>query len=367
MVPRPTGVTLRKSLDLRELLLGTRRMRALADLNHTGIRFSRPGRQRVSGLTKTVLSIGKAQQADITQLWCDYMGEVYYPLDCTPIDPRSFEGSITAVQLSSMGISRFNADALRTVRRRQLSGAEDVVFIFPTREREHFGHLGIEDEVGPGEVYVLNASEPYWTQIADKTQNITIKVAAACLRERFPLLETTFGRRDVANAGMVPVVAQLALQTSDMAPLVDQKVLKRTEDNILDLICIMLETRHVSDVPESTTAALSDITFQRLSSFLSMHFRDPTLAPEHAATSLRVSLRYVHKVCQIHGTTFGRELIGLRLREADRLLRAPFGKNASPLPISEVAYICGFSSQTHFSARFKEHFGYTPNERRLNP
>ncbi|QND24220.1 helix-turn-helix transcriptional regulator (plasmid) [Rhizobium leguminosarum bv. viciae] len=69
----------------------------------------------------------------------------------------------------------------------------------------------------------------------------------------------------------------------------------------------------------------------------------------------------------LHGTTFGRELMGLRLREADRLLRAPYGKNSLPLPISEVAYICGFSSQSHFSARYKEHFGFTPNERRLNP
>lgn len=316
-------------------------------------------------LTKTEFSISKAEQAGSAQRWCDYMGEVYYPLDCTPLNPRSFEGSLTALQLSNLGISKFTADALRTVRRQQRSGTEDVVFIFPTREREHFGHLGIEDDVGPGEMYVLNSSEPYWTQIADKTQNVTIKVPANCVRERFPLLDRTYGRRDIANAGMVPIVAQLALQTFNMVPLVDAQVLKRTEDNILDLMCIMLETRNVRDVPESTTVALSDITFQRLSSFLSLHFRDPGLAPEHAATSLRVSLRYVHKVYQLHGTTFGRELMGLRLREADRLLRAPYGKNSLPLPISEVAYICGFSSQSHFSARYKEHFGFTPNERRL--
>ncbi|GLR57443.1 hypothetical protein GCM10007919_21680 [Rhizobium indigoferae] len=201
-----------------------------------------------------------------------HMGEVYYPLDCTPLDPRWFEGSPTALQLSNLGISKFRAGALRTVRRQQLSGTEDVVFIFPTREREHFGHLRIEDEGGPGEIYVLNSSEPYWTQIANKTQNVTIKVSANCVRERFPLLDRTYGRRDIANAGMVPIVAQLALQTFNMVPLVNAQVLKRTEGNILDLMCIMLETRNVNDVPESTTVALSDIAFQRLSSFLSHHF-----------------------------------------------------------------------------------------------
>jgi AraC-like DNA-binding protein len=314
--------------------------------------------------TKTVFTTRTARPGRGAQLWGDHMREVYFPLDCTATDPQSFEGNLTALQLDKIGISKFVANATRTVRRRQTSGTEEVVFIFPTRERESFGQLGIEDDVGPGEMYVLNSAEAYWTQIGDETQNVTVKVPASIIRERLPAIDAIYGRKDVANAGLIPIVAQLALQTIQMLPSANAALLQRTEESILELICLMLETHDVRDMPESTTMAVSDATFQRLTAFLSYHFGDPDLAPEHAASSLRMSVRYVHKVFQLHGTTFGRELLALRLREADRLLRATCMRNSPVVPISEIAYSCGFSSQSHFSVRYKEHYGYTPSERR---
>ena len=316
-------------------------------------------------LTKTLFTTRGARQGRSAQVWCDYMQEVYFPLECTPADPASFEGSLTALQLHKIGISKFSANAVRTVRRHQSTDTEDVIFIFPTRERERFGQRGIEADVGPGEMYILNSSEGYWTQIGNETQNVTIKVPANLIRERLPFLDDRYGRRDVANAGLVPIVAQLALQTFHMVPSLDAKVMNRTEDNIIDLMCLMLETRDVLHIPESTTAGVSDVTFQRLSAFLSYHFGDPDLAPQHAANSLRVSPRYVHKVFQMHGTTFGRELLRLRLREADRLLGSSSVRRSSPVPIAEIAYSCGFCSQSHFAGRYKEYYGITPSERRL--
>ena len=315
----------------------------------------------------TRFALNKSRQGRGAQLWCDYMSEVYFPLECSPKDPGSFEGSLTALQLSTIGISKFTANALRTVRRRPASGDDEVVFIFPTRNREIFNQFGREDEVEPGDMYVLTSSEDYWTRIEDNSNNVTIKAPASYIRQRIPSLDNTFGRRGIANVGLVPIVSQLALQTVRLAPSADSGILKRAEDNIIELIGLMLETQSIQDIHESTTTALSDVTLQRLSAFLSCHYRDPGLSPEHAATSLRVSVRYVHKIYQMNGTTFGRELLRLRLREADRMLRTPPGKNALPHPISEIAYACGFCSQSHFSVRYKEHFGMTPGESRSVP
>ncbi|MDQ1850786.1 helix-turn-helix domain-containing protein [Gemmobacter fulvus] len=312
----------------------------------------------------TTFKLNKSKQGQAAQLWCGYMSEVYFPLECSPRDSSSFEGALSALQLSTIGISKFTANAMRTVRRRQTSGEDEVVFIFPTRNREKFNHFGLEDEVGPGEVYVLNSSEAYWTMIEDNSSNVTIKAPASYIRQRFPSIDSTYGRRGIANIGLVPIVSHLALQTFRLAPSADPGILKRAEDNIIDLVCLMLETQSIQDVHESATTALADVTLQRLSAFLSCHYRDPGLSPEHAASSLRVSVRYVHKIYQMNGTTFGRELLRLRLLEADRMLRTPPGKNALPRPISEIAYACGFCSQSHFSVRYKQHFGITPGESR---
>lgn len=313
-------------------------------------------------LITTKFSVEKSNHGRGVHLWCDYMSEVYYPLQCSPADPSFFKGNLTALQLSTIGVSKFSAEASRTVRRKSNVCDEEVVFIFPTRGREKLSQMGLECEVGPGEMYVLTSSENYTTQIHDNSHNVTIKVPASYMRERIPSLDTIFARRNIANVGLVPVVSQLALQTFRLASSSDSDVLKHVEANILDLICLAVETHSLEDIHESTTEALSDVTLQRLSAFLSCHFRDPDLSPDDAAASLRVSVRYVHKVFHMNGTTFGRELLALRLREADRMLREGSVKSKSLLPIAEIAYACGFCSQSHFSARYKQHFGITPSE-----
>ncbi|WP_035373018.1 helix-turn-helix domain-containing protein [Acinetobacter gerneri] len=49
-----------------------------------------------------------------------------------------------------------------------------------------------------------------------------------------------------------------------------------------------------------------------------------------------------------------------------RLLRAHDLIVSSQLNLTEIALCCGFSSAGHFSARFKQHFGYSPSSLRKN-
>lgn len=54
------------------------------------------------------------------------------------------------------------------------------------------------------------------------------------------------------------------------------------------------------------------------------------------------------------------ELIGIyRLNKADEMLRT------SNVPIKEVAFLTGFSSQYYFSRKYKEHFGYPPSQQKV--
>jgi transcriptional regulator GlxA family with amidase domain len=54
------------------------------------------------------------------------------------------------------------------------------------------------------------------------------------------------------------------------------------------------------------------------------------------------------------------ELIGIyRLNKADEMLRT------SNVPIKEVAFLTGFSSQYYFSRKYKEHFGHPPSQQKV--
>ena len=100
------------------------------------------------------------------------------------------------------------------------------------------------------------------------------------------------------------------------------------------------------------------MTFDRLHRYLGRHFGDPELSPATVAQANRISVRYLHKVFQARGTTFGHTLIETRLDEARRLLTS----DERRLSIGEIAYRCGFVNQAHFSARYRTRFQQTPRQ-----
>jgi AraC-like DNA-binding protein len=58
-----------------------------------------------------------------------------------------------------------------------------------------------------------------------------------------------------------------------------------------------------------------------------------------------------------HGTSYGAELLRVRLELAARLLHQPqFGD----LPVTEIAWRAGFADPSHFYRRFRERFGMPP-------
>jgi AraC-like DNA-binding protein len=84
---------------------------------------------------------------------------------------------------------------------------------------------------------------------------------------------------------------------------------------------------------------------------------DPNLSPTDVATQHRISKRYLHAIFASLGTTFGRELLAIRLARAEALLRDDRYRRSS---IGEIATLCGFSDPAHFARRFRQSRGQSP-------
>jgi AraC-like DNA-binding protein len=296
--------------------------------------------------------------------WRDCMSQVYFPMDPRPESPDSFRGELTSVSLPRLSLSRFAANAMYTQCPGSTQLPEECVFIFPKRQRFRYSQHGIEADVGPGQMVVLSSADAYWTRIADADCNITIKVPLSIMREQVPDVADGFGRTDLAGACFIPILLQLALQTIRLCSVAPESVSPRMDESLLNLLCVAIEARSARTIPQSSQASLAEISYQRVLSFMACNFADAALSPGHIADALGISTRYVHKLFWRNDTTFGRELLATRLREADRLLKSAAPSGKIPPHIADVAYKCGFSSQSHFSVRYKEHFGCTPREAR---
>jgi AraC family transcriptional activator of tynA and feaB len=104
----------------------------------------------------------------------------------------------------------------------------------------------------------------------------------------------------------------------------------------------------------------SEKLFARVHRLMVDHFADPDFGPSEVAAKAGISLRYVQKLFADRGSSCREYIYSLRLDHAARSIRrrALLGKH---LPLSEVAYECGFRDYTHFSRRFRRRFGCAPS------
>ncbi len=84
------------------------------------------------------------------------------------------------------------------------------------------------------------------------------------------------------------------------------------------------------------------------------------LAPAVVARELGISLRQLHVIFEGAELSFSRTLSTMRIEEAKRLLLA-----FPALPVTQIAYGCGFDSLATFYRVFASTYGMTPGEARI--
>ena len=98
-----------------------------------------------------------------------------------------------------------------------------------------------------------------------------------------------------------------------------------------------------------------DICKTSLESFLQAHYSNPYLKFEDVTRHFRFSKTHGYALFKKHlGAPFGMCLKDIRLAKAEEAM-----KN-TPYSITEIAYMCGFTSLSTFSKAFKEKYGDNP-------
>ena len=292
------------------------------------------------------------------EAWRQAMAEVYGRLDIQSAHGDRLRGELLAWQSNVLGIANFKADAQRAIGRREAVKAdktEDFTFSFPTRDAVRCEQRGREGLVLPGGVYILNAAEPYVVDVPDASEIITLRIDRERLAGRIARIDDLCASADITNPLLVPAITALAQQVLKLQPS-DHGA--RIEDCIIDLLCLMIECRDQRDNRALIRETLGTSLFNRVNSYIRRNFADHALTPERAAADHRISVRYLHKIFQFHGTTFGCVLREERLRQAHLLIIG--SRHRGTINFGEVAYRCGFASQSRFCVSYKKRFGISP-------
>ncbi|WP_127599535.1 helix-turn-helix domain-containing protein [Nitratireductor alexandrii] len=149
------------------------------------------------------------------------------------------------------------------------------------------------------------------------------------------------------------LIAETARSIDETAGYLPEAASARLFSMLLDLTAMALGGEGVAVAPGSR----ADAQFVALRRYVERCFADPRLNAARCARAIGISPRYVHKLFARAGTTLGAFVMEVRLREAAAALRAPA---KAAVPVTSIAYACGFSDLSHFSRSFRARYGAPP-------
>jgi AraC-like DNA-binding protein len=101
----------------------------------------------------------------------------------------------------------------------------------------------------------------------------------------------------------------------------------------------------------------SDRLMEKIMKVINDNLDNPDLKVEMLAEEVGLSRAQLHRrVKEMTGISTGEFIRNIKLKKAAELL------SEKKINISQVAYMLGFSSQTHFSTAFRKFYGISPTE-----
>jgi AraC family transcriptional activator of tynA and feaB len=281
------------------------------------------------------------------QVWSDTLTDLCGRFDIDPLEASSFEGRINYTTVSKLKLCQIEASQHRlahTAARAEPGGHPFVKILFQTFGVSHFEQGGRRIDLAPGDCLAYDVSCPHTIVSPTLTRHEVVIVPKELLKERgFRLAKMTACKLS-ARAGTGRIAYNFVHAAFDEATRLSPNNAIGVADSLIDLLLLPLrETDAMSDRigPEAM--------YIRAQFFIREHLRDPNLSIDQISAALGCTKRYLHML-------FSDYIRHARLQNCRQELETQAGKS-----VTDVAFSWGFSSSSHFSRVFREHFGIVPS------
>jgi AraC family transcriptional regulator, positive regulator of tynA and feaB len=297
------------------------------------------------------------QPRDALSYWCDSIGQVMLELDIEAAGRDGFSAQLQQYSFGPATASFLHATAQSVARsRRAISRSHREAFLLVhLREGEfEFACDGQSTQVRSGDCVLMDSRERYEVRCPQPTRCLILQLQPEWLRTFLPKPEIIAGRVLHPHKGWdAALTATLAaLQPTELSDLA------LPPGTVAEQIVALLA---LAGGPGERGSSRPEQLNGRLQQALRDRFHEIGLAPTAIAHDLGISARYVHYLFAKRGTTFGQDLVRVRLERARDLLSDP---RCADAPIGDIAARCGFAEASHFARCFRRSFGLAPSDYR---
>ncbi len=297
--------------------------------------------------------------------WQTAIRELVCRADIATASAPRFAGRLRRVALGPVSLLQIVSEHERGVRTRRHIDADDnddIVMVLVRSGTLQIAQAGQTVLVSAGNFAVYDLAVPYTYSHPQRAEILAVKIPNTVLTSRVGKVGRFLGMAYSAGGGVGRLAADFLIGTAREVARIPETAAHSCGLQIADLIGIALECG--SEKLPIAHSAIKSALYRRCLSFVRTQIANPDLDPELTARANGISTRYLHRIFQESGQSFGDFLRMERLRQCHRDLSDP---SKSAVPIGEIAYRAGFRSQSHFVRAFKKTFAALPSEVRCRP
>jgi AraC family transcriptional regulator, positive regulator of tynA and feaB len=288
------------------------------------------------------------------QCWSDALTDLCGQFQVDPLEASTLEGRINYTTVSKLKLCQIEASQHRLAHmasRSGLSGHPYIKILFQTYGVSHFEQGGRHIELVPGDCLAYDVSCPHTIVSPTLTRHEVVIVPKALLQERGFRSAKMAACKLSARAGTGRIAYDFVHAAFDEATRLSPNNAVGVADSLIDLLLLPLR-----DADAMFDRVGPEAMYVRAQFFIREHLRNPDLSIEQISAALGCTKRYLHMLFSERGETISDYIRNARLQNCRQELETLAGKS-----ITDVAFSWGFSSSSHFSRVFREHFGVVPS------
>lgn len=211
-------------------------------------------------------------------------------------------------------------------------------------------------QIAPHDLAIINSEVPLRTVSTTGTRHLSVFVPHSLVLERMAWADDICARTIRLDSDSRRTAHSLAATLRSSLKL---DCFDAVGPSLVQALLALLRTVGSEAAPTRPKPVVT-IRREQVSECIKRHFSDFGLTVATIADELKVSARYLQRVCE-GGPSPGEQLRQFRLRKAAERLRNSTWIARS---ISEICYSCGFGSSSYFSTEFRRFYGVTPTQYR---
>jgi AraC-like DNA-binding protein len=287
--------------------------------------------------------------------WVDTICDRFLEIDIDSPNRHQFHAHLEQSSFGPATLNLLEAD-VQTIRRTPARIARSRYagyFLLHLRSGQlHFEQYGRDCRIEAGDCVLVDCNAPYRLDCVQVTRSVALRFSREWLRNWVPSPESLAGRslRCATGWGSTLGSALANLDTNQGAELA------LPESMVAEQIAALLA---LAAGPEAQAPRGGEKLLERVRRTIRDRCHESGLTPGAIAEAHGISKRYLHYLFAHTRSTFGDELMSMRLECARRLLS---DARFSALKVSDVAARCGFLEPSHFARRFRKAYGAGPTE-----